>query len=319
MARRLEARSTNPAALILSRQTLPTLDRSKYAAASGLARGAYVLADPADGRAGGDPDRHRQRGLALRAGATRRWRTRACAPASSRCRAGSCSRSRTRRTATRVLPPDILAARRGRAGGDARLGALCRHARRDHRHAQLRRLGAAQGAAGRSSASRSRRSRAAARAQRERTRARRQAAESEEPQMNPLKQLETVGQSPWLDYVKRSLIEKGELQDADRARRAEGRHLQPVDLREGDRRERRIRRCAEGVPGAGPITASRRSTSISRSPTSAPVPTCCGRSMRRAAGATAISAWRCSPYLANDTEATIDEARRLWRRSSGRT
>jgi len=29
--------------------------------------------------------------------------------------------------------------------------------------------------------------------------------------MNPLKQLETVGQAPWLDYLKRSLIEKGEL------------------------------------------------------------------------------------------------------------
>jgi transketolase len=35
----------NPAALALSRQPLPTLDRGRYAAASGLARGAYVLAD----------------------------------------------------------------------------------------------------------------------------------------------------------------------------------------------------------------------------------------------------------------------------------
>jgi transketolase len=34
-----------PVALILSRQALPTLDRSKYAPASGLRRGAYVLAD----------------------------------------------------------------------------------------------------------------------------------------------------------------------------------------------------------------------------------------------------------------------------------
>src|SRR5262249_28391968 len=32
-----------PVAFALSRQTLPTLDRSKYAPASGLARGAYVL------------------------------------------------------------------------------------------------------------------------------------------------------------------------------------------------------------------------------------------------------------------------------------
>ena len=34
-----------PAAPVLSRQALPTLDRKKYAAASGVARGAYVLAD----------------------------------------------------------------------------------------------------------------------------------------------------------------------------------------------------------------------------------------------------------------------------------
>jgi transketolase len=38
-----------PAALILSRQALPTFDRSKVAPASGVARGAYILADAADG------------------------------------------------------------------------------------------------------------------------------------------------------------------------------------------------------------------------------------------------------------------------------
>jgi transketolase len=41
-----------PAALILSRQALPTLDRTKYGAASGVEKGAYVLADAA----GGEPD-----------------------------------------------------------------------------------------------------------------------------------------------------------------------------------------------------------------------------------------------------------------------
>jgi transketolase len=40
-----------PVALILSRQALPTLDRTKYASAAGLAKGAYVLAD-----SGGTPD-----------------------------------------------------------------------------------------------------------------------------------------------------------------------------------------------------------------------------------------------------------------------
>jgi len=38
-----------PAVLALSRQPLPTLDRSKYAAAAGVARGAYVLADAPGG------------------------------------------------------------------------------------------------------------------------------------------------------------------------------------------------------------------------------------------------------------------------------
>ncbi len=38
-----------PAVLALSRQPLPTLDRSKYASAAGVARGAYVLADTPGG------------------------------------------------------------------------------------------------------------------------------------------------------------------------------------------------------------------------------------------------------------------------------
>jgi transketolase len=39
-----------PAALILTRQALPTLDRTKYSAASGLAKGAYILADAPNGK-----------------------------------------------------------------------------------------------------------------------------------------------------------------------------------------------------------------------------------------------------------------------------
>jgi transketolase len=39
-----------PVVLILSRQALPTLDRKKYASAEGVQRGAYVLADAADGK-----------------------------------------------------------------------------------------------------------------------------------------------------------------------------------------------------------------------------------------------------------------------------
>ena len=38
-----------PAALALSRQPLPTLDRQRYAPATGVARGAYVLGDASGG------------------------------------------------------------------------------------------------------------------------------------------------------------------------------------------------------------------------------------------------------------------------------
>jgi transketolase len=42
----------NPVALVLTRQALPTVDRTKFGAASGVAKGGYILADAA----GGKPD-----------------------------------------------------------------------------------------------------------------------------------------------------------------------------------------------------------------------------------------------------------------------
>jgi transketolase len=44
-------RKHGPSSLVLTRQAVPTLDRTKYAPASGVARGAYVLADAAEGKA----------------------------------------------------------------------------------------------------------------------------------------------------------------------------------------------------------------------------------------------------------------------------
>ncbi|MGH2962332.1 MAG: transketolase [Solirubrobacterales bacterium] len=42
-------RTHGPVALVLTRQNVPILDRSRYASAEGLRRGGYVLADPEDG------------------------------------------------------------------------------------------------------------------------------------------------------------------------------------------------------------------------------------------------------------------------------
>ncbi|HUE70354.1 MAG TPA: transketolase [Pirellulaceae bacterium] len=44
------ARGNHPTALVLSRQNVPTLDRTKFAAASGAAKGAYVLAEAPGGK-----------------------------------------------------------------------------------------------------------------------------------------------------------------------------------------------------------------------------------------------------------------------------
>ena len=41
---------TSPVALVLSRQNMPTFDRSKYASAAGVAKGAYILADAPNGK-----------------------------------------------------------------------------------------------------------------------------------------------------------------------------------------------------------------------------------------------------------------------------
>ncbi len=63
----LETRD-RPVALVLTRQAVPTLDRSRYAAADGLRRGAYVLSDAPDGKPELDPDRERLGGRSDRGG-----------------------------------------------------------------------------------------------------------------------------------------------------------------------------------------------------------------------------------------------------------
>ncbi len=90
-----------PACLILSRQNLPTLDRSRYAR-GGRRRARRLCAGRRRRRpARGDPDRHRQRGGALRRGLREARAPKGSRRASSACRPGSCSRSRTKPTAPR--------------------------------------------------------------------------------------------------------------------------------------------------------------------------------------------------------------------------
>ena len=67
-----------PVSLVLSRQPLPTFDRTIYAPASGVAKGAYILADaPREARR--SAARHRQRGVALPDGRGSGWLPKASA------------------------------------------------------------------------------------------------------------------------------------------------------------------------------------------------------------------------------------------------
>ncbi len=135
-----------PAVIALSRQPLPTFDRSKYASAAGVARGAYVMADAP----GGPPEiiliatgsevslvveAHEalvSRGIRSRVVSMPSWDIFEHQPQSYRA-GGAAARGE--------------GAHRRRAGIGAGLGALCRGRRPRHRHEDLRRLGAAQGAA----------------------------------------------------------------------------------------------------------------------------------------------------------------------------
>ena len=85
-----------PSSLILSRQALPTLDRTKYAPAQGLHQGGYVVTKDE-----GEPD------VILLACGSRRtgWQRAAPRCASCRCRRGTCSRSRTRPIRTACCRP----------------------------------------------------------------------------------------------------------------------------------------------------------------------------------------------------------------------
>ena len=136
-----------PVALMLSRQALPTLDRSRYGSAAGVAKGAYVLADPPEGEPGGHPDRHRQRG-----GHDRR-RLRATDRGRDQGAGGVHAVDGAVRQAAPGVPRPGAAAIGDRTGvgGEGhhvRLGPLGRPDRGDHRDEHLRGVRAAESSAG---------------------------------------------------------------------------------------------------------------------------------------------------------------------------
>ena len=73
------------------------------------------------------------------------------------------------------------------------------------------------------------------------------------PPSNPLLELSRLGQSVWLDFIRRGLLDSGGLERLVREDGVAGRHLEPGDLREGDRHRRRVHRADRRgrAPGTG--------------------------------------------------------------------
>jgi transaldolase / glucose-6-phosphate isomerase len=129
--------------------------------------------------------------------------------------------------------------------------------------------------------------------------------------MNALKQLEACGQSPWLDYLKRSLIEKDALRDLIERDGLKGVTSNPSifekAIGESDEYADALKQFQAEVDHS--ISAMYEHLAIADIHGGADVlrPVYEGTQ-----GRDGYISLECSPYLANDTEATVAEASRLW-------
>ena len=129
--------------------------------------------------------------------------------------------------------------------------------------------------------------------------------------MNPLKQLEACGQSPWLDYMKRSLIKEGKLHELIERDGLKGVTSNPAifekAIAESEEYADALKqfqthedRGVSAIYEHLAIADIRGAAALLR-----PV-------YEESRGRDGYISLECSPYLANDTEATMVEARRLW-------
>ena len=129
--------------------------------------------------------------------------------------------------------------------------------------------------------------------------------------MNPLKQLEACGQSPWLDYLERSLIAKGELRTLVERDGLKGVTSNPSIF------EKAIGETDEYADAIKQYEASADHSISDVYEHLGIADIRAGADILRAAydktqGRDGYISLECSPYLANDTEATVNEARQLW-------
>jgi transaldolase len=127
---------------------------------------------------------------------------------------------------------------------------------------------------------------------------------------NPLRDLEGAGQAAWLDYVHRKILEDGELQRLIDEDAVKGLTSNPSifekAIGEGDAYDDRIRALAK--PGE-PVEALYERIAITDIQGAADI---FRHTYDRLYGRDGYVSLEVSPALANDTEGTIADARRLW-------
>ena len=129
--------------------------------------------------------------------------------------------------------------------------------------------------------------------------------------MNPLRQLEQCGQSPWLDSLRRSLIDTGELRDLIERDGLKGLTSNPSifekAIGESDEYDQAIRQFQSKSDHA--VAEIYEHLAIADIQAAADL----FRPVYEATlGRDGYVSLECSPYLANDAQATVDEALRLW-------
>ena len=294
--RRARPRSSSPA------RSCPVLDGHRRAGARrAWPRGAYVLVDEERRRPRPRAHRHRLRGVALRR------RAELLAATGSRC--GSC---RCRRWELFAAQPDDVPAsgaaarraRRSRSRPARRLG-LGALRRRRRRHRPLRRVGARRPSPWRSSASPPRTSptrgpcacSASTRTERH--------SMSEAAMTRPSPGSTTSGRAPGTTTSPAPLLHRRRAgRSSSTTTASAGVTSNPTIFEKAIARRRGLRRAApRAVRQPGPVDRGHL-LGRSCSTTSAPPPTCCGRSTTRTTAATASSRSRCRPTLAHDTDGT---------------
>jgi transaldolase/glucose-6-phosphate isomerase len=130
--------------------------------------------------------------------------------------------------------------------------------------------------------------------------------------VNPLKQLQTLGQSIWLDYIRRDLLKGGDLQRLIEGDGLRGMTSNPAIFEKAIAGSAQYQDFLDSLASRSDLDAKGRYEllAIRDIQDAADLLRPVYQSTKRRDGYVSLEV---SPYLANDTKSTIEEARRLWK------